>query len=624
MTLHRKGMVWASARGLDGWTLIAMVVALISVWLIDRHTIGIPLYDRSCPACSRHVISIPLVPLIAGWMFGGVYAVWQRIGARKGIVAGTALGITSALYITLLTKTAPIPLNDGYFGTPYRIYALAYTTGVTALLTIVGVSLVRRGPQWARDVVARPLLIAAFLAIVAATSSGAWPIAVAASIGGILGAAAGLARPERWRPARVRSITKSAALLMALLTAAFLSRLLFGLQLLARSGPGMAFAINGDDGDTYYEHAIALASGVRTLDVLANTTYPPGYALFAAGVFAATGENLAVLVTLQALLAAIGALALFGIARDVAGRGAAMVACAFFALDANLIQNASTMNAEAVVLPLLLAGLWTLLRAGATGCRRWFVASGLLLGVAFISRNLAALALVIGVLWSLFPLLRAWRLRQAVSVALLVAAFLIPAIPTAIATTVLEGKPRLTTQVASLAWGLDGNGITIDNTELVARGIDPVLDPLGSVAAIARDPISVVGFLTRAVPDRLATLFFYPNPGLFDPLLLVNPALASPYSHLLELVLIVLTVAGVILCVDRLRGRPALVPIAGFTLLYLGVFVLLFPPFHPFRYRILIVPAALIAQGFAAVVLTRLISRTIEDRMVTDVQTPIA
>lgn len=565
-----------------------------------------PLYDRSCPACPPHILSIPVLPVLLLLPVAAVFG--SRLGWHPVRIAfvGLVSGVAATLYLTLLTDTGPRAITDPYLTWPYRTYTLLYISAAIGFFVAVARSPAGSAP-WIRSMFIAPLSAVLCVAVASNLVRRLDLAAIGVAAAAVAGAIIAVVLARLYATVRPRILGPS-TMLAGVVLAGFLIRAGFGLQLLARSGPGLAFAVNGDDGDTYYANAVAFAAGERLPQILANTTYPPGYAVFAAAIFRTTDESLAALIVAQALVAALGCLALYGIARQIVGRHAGIIAAALFAMDANLIQNSSTMNAEAVVLPLFLAAMWATLRAWTTDRLLWFAAAGVLFGLAFVSRSLIALAMLVAVFWLLLPRVRSSllpRARTVAGVGVMVLAFLIPAVPTAVSAYQLEGRPRITTQVASLAWDLDGNGITIDNRELVARGIHPVLEPAGSLAAVLKDPAGLTLFLAGAVPDRLRALFFYPAPGHFDPLLVLNPASGSSYPQFAEAILIALAAYGVLLLATRRQGRRATLLIAGFGLLYVAVLALLFPPFHPFRYRIPLMPLAFLAESLAAVALVR-------------------
>lgn len=270
-------------------------------------------------------------------------------------------------------------------------------------------------------------------------------------------------------------------------------------------------------------------------------TYAPGYPLFVGAIFAATRENFIVLVLAQALLSAIAAVLLYAIARRIVGPIPGALAAVLFALDGNLIQNESTLTVEALLVPLILLAIWTLVRYRETRGWRWLVAAGLALGAAFMTRNVAFLLLLAAVPW-LVATARTSARRALRDVTVLAVCLLLVATPTFIATA-SRGEPRITTQEASLAWDLT-SGLTIDNGFLLERGIHPIKDPAGSLGRIAGDPLPVLGFLLWAVPQRLSTLLYSPGPGTFDPVLLSNPSSVLPYPQLLEFLLVLSLALG--------------------------------------------------------------------------------
>lgn len=432
---------------------------------------------------------------------------------------------------------------------------------------------------------------------------GRWALVSAAGVG--IAVAIGLYRslpPAIALPSAART-----ALALSLL--AFALRAAFGLQELAQTGPGLAFALASDDGDSYYHLASALAhDGNKLADVLGALAYPPGYSMFLATIFAATNESMAVVVVTQALFAAMTVYLVFRVASDLWDPAAGVVAAFLFAVDKNLIQDQSTLTAEALAIPLAISSLYAYGRYRRNGSLGWLLTGALSLGACFLTRNVIGLALAPVVLvW-----LAAWRGRDAPALlrdaVVTIAAMILIGSPVAAVSSAREGSPRFTTQLAALSWAWDGHGITIGNTFLVERGIDPIVDPWGSVGRVIADPMPVIAFEVLAVPQRISTLLFSYTPGAADPLLVVNPLIYdNPLGDTVDIARLIASSAALVAVVRARwwRARPELGLIGGYFVVYVAIFALLVPPFHPFRYRIPIEPIRFIAEGAGLILLAR-------------------
>lgn len=575
--------------------IVALGFAIAVVGFGSRLALPIPLYVTSgCPGnyCFPNIPELPLVPLAAAI----VVVLWWTRGARVGasrLVVGLALGVAASLYSGLVVVAA-IPFHDAYFTAPYKLYALAFLGAVTFVFVAVPMREPRGGP--------RPGWTWALLAVVAVTIAAVfirreWPVAAVSLIAAVLGAAAGARMPGSL--SLVRWMTE-VRLLAGIVALSFTFRALFGLQTLARTGPGMAFAVASDDGDSYYQLGTSLAAG-GGIDVWAASAFPPGYSTFLGAIFALTRSSLVAVVVAQSLLAAVATLVVYAVGRDLAGRRVGMLAAVLFAADANLIQNQATLTAESLLMPLVLVALWSVARYARTDRTGWLLVGAAALAGAYVTRNLVAIPLSVATLVWLLVIERGRLRRFARDAALLVGAIVIATLPIAYATGVKEGTPRLTTQLASLAWDFEGGpGYTVSNKPLVDRNIHPFTDPLGSAARVLADPLPVLGFYAYAVPQRLSTLLFFSPVGLADPILIVNGVVyPNEYGDVVRIVRLLALVTACIALVARRswRTHPEIGLLAGFTLLYLAAFSLIFPPYHAFRYRIPIEPLRFVAEA---------------------------
>lgn len=576
----------------------ALVVAYAIVVVVFGSvvTISLPLYLPTCPCDHPHfsnVVGLPLVPLAAGVLLAVGLA---RSGSERRVAAGLGviLGVASAMYAGLLGSVA-FALREQYLTAPYRAYGLGYLALVSATaFTASGLVLRRR--EGLRRGLGIAFLASAVLAIVAAALRGEFLIAAPAAMGAALGwvFAVDAVRSFPWRRIPI-------ALVVALLVAiSFAVRAGFGLQTLARLGPGMPFAITSDDGDAYYQGALAILTKPDGLQLaLSHPWFPPGYTVFLAGVLG-RGENFAAVVLAQAALGAVATLLLYLVAREVLRPALALLAALLFAVDVDLVHASSTLTAEALLLPLLGLGLYGAVRYERTGRLRWLLVSAASLGLAFITRNLAIVLVVSILLWLG---VRRWRTPLALTrdVGIVLGAVVLFTLPTAVATSA-GPEVRLTNQSSLVAFDHPVNGVTIDNQELVRRGIHFTKDPVPSVVRLIADPVFAVSFYARAIPNRVSTMLFAPSPGVFDPVALINPAIyPSAFGQLLELIRALALPLTAFLFFRRrtYRHDPVTALFAGFAVLYLALFTVVFLPSHPFRYRLPLEPMLFLAQAAA-------------------------
>lgn len=163
-------------------------------------------------------------------------ALRARIFQPVVLALGAALGYAATLYASLAPSVVGM-LADAYVVAPYRVYALAYLAAATTLLLFAA---------WRARESQHALLRATALPFAAlALASGAqallgrqWLTASAVFAGIAFGSGAA---HLRWPIARISVGARTQLMLVALI--AFAARAAFGLQVLARTGPGMPFAV---------------------------------------------------------------------------------------------------------------------------------------------------------------------------------------------------------------------------------------------------------------------------------------------------------------------------------------------------------------------------------------------
>lgn len=577
-----------------------MLVALA----FDRITIPIALYvPLYGPPRHVNVPHFAPIPIVAGVVLMLALELLEgRRPSTGAIWRGIALGVLATL-LAGLPRAAGLLLGDPYFTSAYRVYALGFLTAAIALSTWALWRLAADRPAGAR--LAWPLLAVVAAAIVSEfirhDAAVATVMLVAAATGTAIAA----------RRLRLPVSLDARRLLLGVLILAFAFRAVFGLQLLARTGGGERFASGSDDGPSYYEKAVALSAGIGSAAegvLAAQDGFPPAYSFFLAGVLAITRGSLAVVVLLQALAAVAVAVLLYVIGSRVAGVTVGLVAATLFAVDQNLIQDGSTLTPESILLPVMLCSFWSADKYRRTSRLRWLLLAAACVGLAFITRNIvgASVALALA-LWMLY-VGRSRPLRAVRDAVLVMGATLLFSLPVVIATA-RAGEVRLTNQLAGLAYSLVGNdGLTVENTFLLERGIDPFKDLAGSIGRVLADPLPVLGFLASAAPQRLMTLLFYAPSGSADPIAIVSPTqYANLYGQLLQLLLLAALLVTAVRVARRLRSGldPLVAVLLVYAIVYVGLFAFLFPPDHPFRYRIPIEPVTWIAEAAGLLVLSR-------------------
>lgn len=583
--------------------------AIVSVLLLDLLLFPIPLtVAPTCAECLSNVPRLPLIPFIGA--LGLSLATERDAELSHRVVRGLALGAAATTYAGLIVAAAT-PFRDAYFTAPYRAYALGYVGLATALATTGVIVISAQGRSLSHRRLARRIAIVGIVALLAAATRGEMLIAAIGATGGAAGLA--LARVGRLWPSTLSGVTPDRAGLGVAIIAVAL-RLIFGLQTLARTGPGYAFSLASDDGNGYYRNATGMLSDPGYVDLVLRAAdgYPPLYSLFLFAIFAVTHESMAAVIVAQAVLAASACLLVYLIGRRFLSAWVGVIAAFLYATDQNLIQTQSTLTTEALFVPLLLLGLWALVQYGRQRALGWICMAAIAIALVFFTRNVLAVVIPAAIFWLLWLCPRQ-PLRAVGAGLLLVATLLVVASPVAIATGRTESRPRFTNQLAGLGWEYQENTpYVIENGFLVQRGINPLSDPAGSLAAVARDPLPVIGFYFEAVPQRLRYLIFSVEPGAADPLTITNPGIyPNRFGQIVDLLLIVSAIVAVGTAVWRRswRTHSELVLLVLFTLFYVALFAFVFPPRQAFRYRVPIVPLLMIAEAAGLWLLARGVSR---------------
>lgn len=557
------------------------------------------------PAVPREFLpqpaAMPFLPLALAC--AGALAVTQPKGGpelRRAIVIGLIVGL-AASFAFAAVQTAAQARTMQLRG-PYALWSMGYVLIVVAALAGLGVR------AWSRG---GPLVGPALVAIAAgapilAAITGDRAVLVLTLVGLAAGIAFGLVGPRDLRIVNA-VLASPRATLATLVAATFLTRLAFGLQLLAVHGAGPGFAIASDDGDTYYRYARMILEGPDgALRVFSNATYSPGYPLVLAVMLLLGTPSFMVVIALHALLAAAAVVLVVAIARRAGGHAVAVIAGILFVAQQNLIQIQSTFTTEALLLPAVLLYTFALVKYHETGRLRWIVIGGAAMAAAILTRNVIAVFAIAGVWW-LIARAPAGRRRTAIAHAAALVALAAAAIfPTAYATWAVTGSPQLANQATSLSWEI-GTGTweagVPSNVPLVERGLSPFRSPAQTLARFIADPVPVLGFYAEVVPRRVVTLLFRPNFGQFDPLTIVSSgAERSALGELATTFTAVALAVGAFAGVRQGGSRSGLTwLLIAFIATYLALFSLIFAPLHPVRYRVPIDPYLIVVQAIGVV-----------------------
>jgi 4-amino-4-deoxy-L-arabinose transferase-like glycosyltransferase len=199
--------------------------------------------------------------------------------------------------------------------------------------------------------------------------------------------------------------------------------------LLIGAGVRLAFTFRAPiflvhDSVTYFQSGYDFARGYGFELAFKRT---PLYPVFIAGVVAVVGEDLQALAFVQHMLGLVSIALTYFLARVLSGRAAAMVAGLLVALSGPLLLYEHYILAEPLFTALLLAFGLVLVRAVQTGRWHWLVLSGIVLGLASLSRPVGQAALL-AVPVGLLVAMRSWR-RAALASGLVVLGFGFVSVP---------------------------------------------------------------------------------------------------------------------------------------------------------------------------------------------------
>ncbi|MDP8925027.1 MAG: glycosyltransferase family 39 protein, partial [Chloroflexota bacterium] len=189
-----------------------------------------------------------------------------------------------------------------------------------------------------------------------------------------------------------------------------------------------------NDSLSYLLPGFDLAHGLGFAPILKR---PPLYPAFVGGVIALFGEELRVLVLVQHLIGVLVALATFALGRLAFGTAVGLLAGSLTALSGPLLIMEHYLMSETLFAALQVGALLAYLLGARSGRLRLFVAAGLLLGLAALTRPIAQLTLVV-MLAGLPMLAPSWRpaLRAA---AVMLAVFAVTVVPWMVRNNLVQG-----------------------------------------------------------------------------------------------------------------------------------------------------------------------------------------
>jgi len=356
-------------------------------------------------------------------------------------------------------------------------------------------------------------------------------------------------RRDQTASARIGSILEKALAFVSrkevifvtgLFIAAFTARYFFGSRLLALTGDQYLRA--SDDGLTYAPYAVQWAHGlVPGKYEQPDGTYWGGfgYWVFLGVIYKIFGDyNHPAAIFFQAALSATAPVSIYFITKTIFKKPAAVIAGVLTALDMNLIFLSGVNGMESLYIPAFYAGLVLLINGirHIEGLKLLYAAFiGVILGfVNTIRSEVFLFPFAAGALVILFARKRAGAFRTILISAALIAGFILPLALHATRNYVNYNKFTFMSSQASACFSKDVNG-SPENAELAKMGFNPFADPGLSIKVFKEHPKTVARLLSVGFIKRAALLFFIPNFGTFDPVMLVNPGSGFVYNYALAL-----------------------------------------------------------------------------------------
>jgi 4-amino-4-deoxy-L-arabinose transferase-like glycosyltransferase len=155
--------------------------------------------------------------------------------------------------------------------------------------------------------------------------------------------------------------------------------------------------------DTYATNLLAGHGYTRFADLHPDSDLPPLYSFFLAAVYTVFGRSAIPVALIQIVFDAVTMITIYAIARRMAGDNngewVGVLAAAFVGFYPYLLFQNLTANDTCIFIMLVALGVWCLYRLHETSQWRWAFVTGLLFGLAALTKTLVALTLPIIALW---------------------------------------------------------------------------------------------------------------------------------------------------------------------------------------------------------------------------------
>ncbi|MCK4462988.1 MAG: hypothetical protein KAU58_01620 [Candidatus Omnitrophica bacterium] len=297
---------------------------------------------------------------------------------------------------------------------------------------------------------------------------------------------------------------------------AFAVRAIFSFMLIKKLG--MDYLIASDDGPGFDGLALLFSKG--TVTPFFDTLYEGGYWLFLGTLYKIFGRNFYIVTLIQSMLGATIPVVVYLISKKYFIKSSALACGVSVSLDIMLIHLSAVLGMEALFLPALTFGIYSLMKyAYVKGIKARVTALsiGLMFGVVAASRIILFPFIFIGVLW-IFVKKKDNMLRFIGDVFLIFLMAILIHAPILIKNYNATGKILIS--------NLSKRGpqhYSIQNEKLISLGINPFKAPLGSVKNIAEKPKESLKAIYETIGPRMIKMGFSSYFGTFDPIFLINP-----------------------------------------------------------------------------------------------------
>ena len=259
---------------------------------------------------------------------------------------------------------------------------------------------------------------------------------------------------------------------------------LVALALVVRVGAIVADSgyVPEQDAWDYDRHARSIAAGdgypdsYYVVDRGPSALRAPGYPYFLGGIYAVSGDSVALARLVDAALGTLAVFLLYLIAKRVWGRRVGLLAAGLAAVFPPLVLLSRDLLSESLFIALELGAVLCVLEFRRSRALRWAATAGLLCGLAALTRNpgpALAIPAIVG-LWVLWP---RWSRRAAAAPALAFACMLLAILPWTVRNAIEFGRFIPITSGTGFALAGTYNGVSLDDDAHPATWRTPRIAP---------------------------------------------------------------------------------------------------------------------------------------------------